>query len=235
MNNTLHVPMKKYERIAGWIWLPVHMFLLSFAVAWLCGAVLPLLGLRLTGSWPELLYYAVSALFVLTVLFPFMKASFHALCENFWRALADVLFGYVFYYILLYAASFLLSLLLDNLTNPNTEGIITQAKFNPNVILVVAVILAPIAEEALFRGVAFGTLYKKSRVLAYAVSTLLFAVYHLWDYLLIGFDWHLLLYLIQYVPGAVALGWCYARSGTIWAPILLHAMINYISISVSLG
>ena len=86
--------------------------------------------------------------------------------------------------------------------------------------------------ETLFRGVAFGSLRPRSRVLAYAVSMVLFSVYHIWQYAFLGVDARFLLYLLQYVPMSVALGWCYARSGSIWVCIFAHMGYNALAFSI---
>ena len=85
------------------------------------------------------------------------------------------------------------------------------------------------------RGVAYGTLRGKSVFLAYLVSTVLFAVYHMWSFLLDGYGWTILLYMLQYVPGGIALAWCYEKSKNIWAPVFLHMAINLITLTITVG
>jgi hypothetical protein len=149
--------------------------------------------------------------------------------------LTSILICYFVYMISLYAVALFLNIFLDNLENPNDAAVTSMAKLNPNTMIVIGVLLAPIVEEVLFRGVVFGTIRKKSRVLAYIVSALLFAVYHLWEYMLTGFSWDLVLYLLQYIPAGIILCWCYERSKNIWGSVFLHMMINYVSITVSIG
>ena len=146
-----------------------------------------------------------------------------------------MLLGYAVYFLSLYLVMALLGLVLDDVVNPNAAAINSQTKLNPNAMIVVGVLLAPTVEETLFRGVAFGTIRKKSRFLAYAVSAVLFAVYHLWDYMLQGFSWDMVLYTFQYIPAGIILCWCYERSKNIWAPIFLHMLVNYVSVTVNLG
>ena len=78
----------------------------------------------------------------------------------------------------------------------------------------------------------FGAIRTKSRIAAYIVTALLFAVYHLWPYFIAEFAWMDLLYLLQYIPIGLILAWSYERSGTIWTSILVHALINYVAVSV---
>ena len=97
--------------------------------------------------------------------------------------------------------------------------------------LIGTVLLVPITEEALFRGLLFGTLYRKSAVLGYVLSTLIFAAVHVVGYIGTQDAVSLLISLIEYLPAGLVLGWAYARSGTIWTPILIHAVVNFIGMS----
>ena len=38
----------------------------------------------------------------------------------------------------------------------------------------------------------------------------------------------LLLCFCQYIPAGICLGWAYAKSGTIWCPVLIHMTVNQI-------
>ena len=95
--------------------------------------------------------------------------------------------------------------------------------------LFVTIILAPIIEECLIRGLVFGSLHRTSRWLAYFVSCFLFVFMHNWQYFALYPAGSVLLSCIPYIPAAAALGWVYEKAGTIWAPITLHALINAMS------
>lgn len=94
------------------------------------------------------------------------------------------------------------------------------------------VVLVPITEECLFRGLLFRGIYHKGRVFAYCVSTLAFCAIHMIPY--IGFQdpMTLLLCFLQYIPAGLSFAWAYERSGTIIAPIAIHAAINAIGVAV---
>lgn len=114
----------------------------------------------------------------------------------------------------------------QNLTNPNSQAVNEAINVDLRSMFAVSVIMAPIVEEVLFRGVVFGTIRTKNRILAYVVSVLLFAVYHLWSSVVLYQDWTILVYLIQYIPPGLVLAWSYERSGSIWSSIMLHMIIN---------
>ena len=96
--------------------------------------------------------------------------------------------------------------------------------------LVPLVFLAPIAEETLFRGVLFGALREKSRALAYIVSLGVYVAVCIFPYLLRVSAIPALFYALDILTFAFALTWCYERSGTVWSPILYHALFNLITV-----
>lgn len=228
-------PMKKSEKIFGWLYLFIHAVVLVYLIGFLNSTLFVSLGISMDTAHLNLVYYAVSFTIVVLGMFRFLKASFSDLCDNLWRTLSSLVLGYAFYYALLFLVTLGLAHLLSDLVNPNSEIVAQEAKLNANVLKASAVLLAPVVEEVLFRGVVFGTIRRKSRLLAYAVSTLVFSFYHLWQYFFIDFDWTLLLYMLQYVPGSIALAWCYERSRNIWGAVFLHMAINFISLAVSFG
>ena len=92
-----------------------------------------------------------------------------------------------------------------------------------------AIFLAPLVEEPIFRGAVFGGLYRYSRPLAYAASMLLFSLYHIWGYALMDpLYW---IYLLQYLPVSWLLCRCYERCDSIWGSIFFHMTVNAVSIS----
>ena len=216
--------MRTSEVVLGLVQIPVHVVVIPFALAF----ALTLLKVDLSDPYVTLIHYTFSFLYSIGLLFHFLRKSFSDFIGSFWRSVQSVILGGAMWFGLIIVLAFALSSV--TLTeNPNTEEILRQSKLNSNVMFVVAVMLAPIVEEGMFRGALFGAIRKKSRILAYVVSTLAFAVYHLWGYFIGGFSTETLILLLQYVPPSIALAWCYEKSESIWSPILLHAMINAIA------
>ena len=92
-----------------------------------------------------------------------------------------------------------------------------------------AIFLAPLVEEPVFRGAVFGGLYRRGRRLAYGASMLLFSLYHVWGYALLDpIYW---VYLLQYLPVSWLLCRCYERCNSIWGSIFFHMTVNAVSIS----
>ncbi|NCA81907.1 MAG: CPBP family intramembrane metalloprotease [Opitutae bacterium] len=88
-----------------------------------------------------------------------------------------------------------------------------------------AVGIAPLAEEALFRGILLPLLIRRTGAVAgLALTTLGFAALHA--------D------LGTFVPLAVfsvALSLAYARTGTLWVPIAMHALFNSVNLGLLLA
>ena len=82
----------------------------------------------------------------------------------------------------------------------------------------------------MYRGLIFRNLYGKSRWAAYIVSILAFAVIHIIGYIGRYSALELLMAFLQYLPAGLCLAWAYTKADTIFAPILIHAAINFLSI-----
>ena len=98
--------------------------------------------------------------------------------------------------------------------------------------IAVAVFMAPLVEECLFRGVLFGAIRPRSRFWAYAVSIAAFALYHVWQYAFMYQDARLLLSALRYVPVSAALAFCYEQTRSIWPPVFFHMFINAMSLTL---
>ena len=116
-----------------------------------------------------------------------------------------------------------------NINDGNIAGMLTQ---NYPLMFIGTVILAPVYEELLYRGLVFRGLYDRSPVLAHLVSILLFSALHVIGYIGAYEPVHLLLCFLQYIIPAYCLNFAYRHSGTIVAPILMHILTNFMAISL---
>ena len=87
--------------------------------------------------------------------------------------------------------------------------------------MVILVVLMPVVEETLFRGLLFGSSRRYSRVLGYVLSTLVYAVYCVWQFVFTygQVDFRYLLLLVQYLPMSLALTWCSTTAAPSGAPL----------------
>jgi hypothetical protein len=91
--------------------------------------------------------------------------------------------------------------------------------------IVLAVIVAPVAEEAFFRGFIFSGLRRRFGLIgSAALSALIFAVAHFQIGVLVP----------VFVLGLM-LAWVYYRTSTIWSSILVHVAYNGLALNFALG
>ena len=98
-----------------------------------------------------------------------------------------------------------------------------------------AVLLAPLTEETLVRGLIFGNLRRWNRPAAYGAAAAVFAAMHVLPYLgqmdALSICYNILVYGLP----SLALCACYEYAGAIWAPIGLHMIINALGMSAMGG
>lgn len=91
---------------------------------------------------------------------------------------------------------------------------------NPVAAVVSVVVVGPIAEEIIFRGLIYGALEKRLRITgAILVSAFIFALAHL--------------QLVQFLPIfclGIALGWARWKAGSLGLPIILHILNNGVAL-----
>lgn len=115
--------------------------------------------------------------------------------------------------------AFLLSLLLNSILYLIKINLNVKMQFNPNIFLLInTIIIGPILEEYVFRGVVYNKylkLYKKESIY---ITTLIFSLMH--------FDVLSILYTI--IMGFI-MNKIYIKEHTLKAPILFHITINLVS------
>lgn len=219
--------MSRGQLIFGLVYLPVHVFVLPlFLPTLLMNAGMDDLGKI------NLVYYAVSIVAVLAVFLPYLRGEFDPLVERIGHCILTFLMALGIDYLLSLAVNSVVMAVTQGVDNPNDSTIMEIALDSGGSIKAVAVFMAPVIEEVLFRGVIFGGVRQRGRVPAYVLSVLIFSLYHVWQYVAVSGDMRLLIYVLQYVPVSFALAWAYERSGTIWVPIGFHMMINSLSFAV---
>ena len=144
--------------------------------------------------------------------------------------LQAVILGLVAYFACTQALTWTIGQLLPSYSNYNDEAIAAMSRGNFFLMTIGTVILVPPYEECIYRGLIFRNLFGKSKWAAYLVSMLVFAIIHILGYIGTYSPLELLLAILQYLPAGLTLAWAYTKSGTLFAPILIHAIINFITI-----
>ena len=220
--------MRPMEAAIGWVYLPLHAIGM-----WMLMPII-LDAFNFSEAQYNLFVYAVGYVVLSFTMANFLRTDFDVFWDNFRVSIQAIGVNIIWYYIAQYAVSLLLASVLPTIENPNTEAVTEAAISSGRTMMFVAAVLAPIVEEILFRGVVFGTIARKNKAVAYIVSTVLFSAYHLWIYVYLGADLLLMaLYAVEYIPGSVMFAKTYDESGTIWAPILMHMLMNYVAVSAA--
>lgn len=215
--------MSKPQRIAGYIYLPLHVAIIPLLVGMLSYYSLG----TIDDVTANVIYYAIGLVFCLVAMWKYLRTAFDILIDNLSKNLIMLFFAYFSYLMLSYIASAVVLLIFSGAaSNPNNEMISEMAGESSGVTIGLVVFIAPIVEEILFRGVLFGSIRRKNRVWAYIVSIVVFSLYHVWQYALVYQDATMLIIALQYIPAAYALAWSYERTNCIWIPIFVHMMIN---------
>ena len=216
--------LSRKETVAALAWLPVHLVLLPLLLQQLMNRG------AMDDVAANVVCYCVGLLYMLGLLFPFLRRDFDPLCDRPVYCLLEVLANYGLMYLGNLAIAGLMLLVLGQTNeNPNNAGLMDMADRGWNQMSATAVFIAPIVEECMFRAGIFGTLRRYKRWAAYLAATLAFSFYHVWAYALVDpIYW---LYFIQYVPVSLLLCRVYERTNSIWGSIFFHMLVNYIAMN----
>ena len=217
------------ETIAGWIYLPVHMFLLPVLLGML--QMLYPSG-EISDVTVNLIYYGIGILVTAVCFLKLLRREFDHLCDRVFYCISSFCAAYCAWYLAMLVLSLILEQLSISTETPNDATIQLMAADNFRMMKAIGIFLAPIVEEVVFRGVVFQSLRKKSRLLAYGVSVGLFCLYHVWQYAVAYQDPVVLLYALEYIPITLAITWSYERSGSLWTAIAFHAANNLMNFMV---
>ena len=227
---SVSVGMTRLEKILGGGLLAVYLVILPLGADPMFDLIGKLFGIVISDGVRNAAYYYI--LFALTVVAfgEYLGRSARVMLDHLRTALLSVGLGLVAFYGLneiVWRGMKLFDLGRDNL---NDQAILTRIGAAPYSTVFIVVFLAPVVEEAVFRGYVFGNLRETSRAAAYIISGLLFAFLHVWQFVVLNHDFSYLLIMVQYfVPGLV-MAWTFERSGSLWGSILLHCTVNALSV-----
>lgn len=212
-----------WEKRVGWCFFALYIFAFPFLVGGVVRILDEHLDLALTPARSSAVYYTVILLLLIAVFWDFLRHALTILQENFRPSL------------FVFGAGLLAGLGLTCLAgaiplpveNPVIADYKEQYALAGGATWAVAVLLRPAVEEILYRGLLFGSLCKRSRALAYAVSAGLFALGGVWQYALTmegGAVW--LLLALQYLPLGLVECWVYDVSGSVYTPMALRMALQ---------
>ena len=174
----------------------------------------------------NVVFFAVNFVAVLLIFRKFLAANFDLVQKYPWIVLRWAGIGFLIYMVGNSLFSFVVTALYPDFANINDAAIMEMVQDHFGMMTVGTVLLVPVAEECFYRGLIFRSIYDRSPVLAYGVSMVLFSLAHVLGYVTLVDFGTIILCFLQYLPAGFALAWCYRRSGSIFAPILVHMTVN---------
>ena len=227
MKRPFQVTMRTGEIIGGILWLVIYGFFMGDILS----LVLGLLGVSYTTAQLNALFFLSNFVITALVFRRFLTKNLTLVPRNLLRTLKGMLVGFCIYWLLQVGIGLIGDLLSGNIDIPNDDTIASIADENYRIMWAGAVLLAPMVEETLVRGLIFGNVRRLNRVAAYAAAAAVFAAMHVLSYLgqmdalTLGYN------ILTYGLPSIALCACYEYAGNIWAPIGLHMMINALGMS----
>ena len=225
-SKSLYISMRRAEKILGWLYMAFSVLLLPSVLLWFNGK----LSDPMNEGTLNFVFYLTNFLFILCIFHRFLRDSLVAAWRDIWNFIQAVVLGYVAYWAASKAMDLIMSYLLPGFSNVNDASIAAMAKANYTLILIGVVFLVPLAEEVLYRGLIFRNLWQSSKVAAYLVSMAAFAAIHVLGYIGSEDITTLVICFLQYLPAGLCLAWTYTKADNIFAPTVVHAIVNAIAI-----
>ena len=225
-SRSLYISMSRSEKLWGWLYMAFSLLALP--------TVLQLLNAKLAVPMTEgqlnFAFYCVNFLAICRIFHVYLRNSLVAMWRDLWNFIQAVVLGYVAYWAATKAMEFVMGYLLPNFQNINDSAITEMIHENYALMAIGVVLLVPLAEEVLYRGLIFRNLYRSSQVAAYLVSMGAFAAIHVLGYIGSESVTTLVVCFLQYLPAGLCLAWTYTKADNIFAPVIVHALVNAIAI-----
>lgn len=189
-----------------------------------------LLSYPLSTALLNFLYFSINCIACLMIFSRFMKKNLLRTIRAPKDTLLYAAIGFAAYWLCSSFVTLLIQWVFPDYVNLNDSQIWVLTGSDPMFMIIGTVLLAPIAEEILHRGLIFGSLYSRKPSAAYGLSALLFATIHVLSYVGVYPAGYLVLALVQYLPAGLIFAWSYQRSGSIFTPMLIHMINNAVVI-----
>ncbi len=222
----LSVSLTQKELLGGWAYLAFEVLLLPSLLALLNRHLVH----PMTNTEMNFAYFGLNFLSSLWIFRDFLGRNAAQMQKHPIYFFQAVILGLAAYYACAYAVNHIVLLISDSFVNANDASISAMFGSGRFLMTIGTVVLVPLAEECLFRGLIFRTIYPSSRWAAYLVSIVVFAAVHIVGFLSVYSPLELLLSFLQYLPAGLCLAWAYTKADTIFAPILIHTIINAMAI-----
>ncbi len=226
-SRTISPAPSRRETSAGFAYLAFQLLLLPSLLRWVNGE----LSQPLSTAELNFLYYLINFIATALIFHAFLGNGLRQAFQHPAYLCQAVILGLAAYYSLGSVVSRVIGLLVPSYSNYNDQAIAAMTQGSSFLMGVSIVVLVPPVEECLYRGLIFRNLYGRNRWAAYVVSMLAFAAIHILNYIGAYTPLELVMAVLQYLPAGLCLAWAYVKADTIFAPILIHAIINFVSSS----
>ena len=217
--------------------LPLFLYCTTYISSAITKFIILTFNLSVSAIWVSLSINMTADLIVASVclilLWDFLSPQF----KDFFRHPGKILIGALIGLALSYGANIVSNILLTMLNasgnSANQSAVENILKNYPAYMAINTIILAPIAEEFVFRGVIFTAIRKHNRFLAYLVSALAFGFVHVMSAVFAG---HMdeLLKMIPYSAMGAVFAYVHEHNDNICGSIGTHMLLNGIATSIIL-
>lgn len=218
-----HCPTRR-EKILGAGYLLFEVVFLSLILQ----SLNPLLPIPLSQAEINFVFFTVNFAAVAVIFRQYLVGQLRLVTESIWKVTCTAIPGFVIYCLLNFLLQQVLFALDPQFTSVNDVTVQKLVAEDFNLMLLGTVILVPITEECLFRGLVFRGMYDRSPVLAWLLSIGIFSAVHITGYIGAYPVQTLLLCFVQYIPAGICLAGAYRLSGSLLSPILIHATVNLV-------
>ena len=219
--------MTKFEQLRGACYLAADLLLIRTLIPFCAQLIQPDISL----AAQNFCYFLFGFCAVLWLFREFLRLNIRHFRIFPKQILLSALVGICSYLALTELVGTLTVLLYPRFLNFNDSTIFALLEQNFPLMAIGTVLLVPVTEELLYRGLVFGNLLNKNKPLAYILSAALFAAIHVLPHIGQQEPLMLLCCFVQYLPAGISLGWAYHKSGSIFAPIAIHAAVNAMGIA----
>ena len=220
------ISTNRIENTLGYCYLAFYQIFLPSLI----GTVSYLVGTPISPSLLNIIFFLINFTAVALIFRRFLAQSLLSVKGNIKYILISVIMGLVIYFVAGFFFGLITPWIDPNFSNVNDNAILDMTREYGAILSFCIVVLVPVVEETIFRGLIFRHLYQKNKLIGYCVSIAVFSLIHVAGYIGTEDFTTLLLCFIQYIPAGYALAGAYERTGNICAPIVTHITINLIGL-----
>ena len=219
---SLSTRQSEQEIILGWVYFFFQLLVLPSLLVW--GNTRA--GRPFSEAELNFTFFAINFAAVVWIFRRFLGSSFRQVRVHPAYFCQAVILGLAAYLACSKGMNWLLARIAPGFSNANDTSIAALIRGNFTLTVIGTILLVPPVEECFYRGLIFRPLYGKSPWAAYLVSMAAFSLAHIVGYLGSYSLWEMVVCFLQYLPAGLCLAWSYTKSDTIFAPIVIHALVN---------